>query len=98
MAVLYVYENPEARIDVYDRLRDEMEDEPTPEGAILHVACRREGGGLVMVEIWDTEEDHDRFEDDLRERVRKAGGTQRTEMQRLQVYNMIYAEEMANMY
>jgi hypothetical protein len=51
-----------------------------------------------MVEIWDTEEDHDRFEDDLRERVRKAGGTQRTEIQRLQVYNMIYAEEMANMY
>jgi hypothetical protein len=41
---------------VMDGLGDEL-----PEGLIMHVALERPEGGLRYLDIWDTEEDCDRF-------------------------------------
>lgn len=98
MAVLYVYESPNASIDVYDRLRTEIDEEGIPEGGIAHVACKREDGGLFVVEVWESEEAHDEFDIEIRDRIRKAGGPARPEPRKLPVYNMILAEETADVY
>lgn len=98
MAVLYMYESPNASIDVYDRLRAEIDEEGIPEGGICHVACKREGGGLVVVEVWESEKAHDEFDIELRDRIKRAGGPPRPEPRKLNVYNMMLAEEAAEVY
>jgi hypothetical protein len=98
MAVLYIYESPEAKIDVYDRVRAEVDAEGIPDGAIAHVACKRDGGGLLVAEVWDSEEAHDEFEDELQNRIKRAGGPGRPTPRKLQVYNMVFSEETADIY
>jgi hypothetical protein len=99
MAVLYVYESPNAQIDVYDRVKAEIDAEGVPEGALCHVACKRDGGGLFIVEVWENEEAHDEFNDKLQDRIRKIGGPPGSEpLQKLPVYNMVMAEETAGIY
>jgi hypothetical protein len=98
MAVLYIYESPDARVDIYDRLRAEIDEEGVPDGGIAHVACKREGGGLLVVEVWESEEAHDEFDVELRDRIKKAGGPPRVEPRKLPVYNMVVAEEAAEVY
>jgi hypothetical protein len=99
MAVLYVYESPNAPIDMYDRVRAEIDAEGTPDGAICHVACKRDGGGLYVIEVWENEQAHDAFSDALQDRIRKIGGPPRPEpLKKLPVYNMVIAEETAGTY
>lgn len=98
MAVLYIYESPQARLDVYDRVRAEVDAEGIPEGAICHVACKRDGGGLFVVEVWESEEAHDEFNEEVQERIRKAGGPARPEPRKMPVHNMVFADETADVY
>jgi hypothetical protein len=98
MAVLYIYESANAPIQAYDRVAAEIDDEGMPDGAIAHVACTRDGTGLVVVEVWESEEAHDEFEEILRERIKLAGGPARPEPRKLPVYNMVFAEETAGMF
>ena len=100
MAVLYIYEIPDASIAVYDRVRAQVDEEGNPEGAISHVACKREGGGLLVVEVWESEELHDEFNTEVRERIKQAGGpaNARSEARKLPVYNMVFGEETAGIY
>ena len=98
MAVLYIFESPQARLDVYDRVRAEVDAEGIPEGAICHVACKRDGGGLFVMEVWESEEAHDEFNEEVQERIRKAGGAPRPEPKKMPVYNMVFSEETAGIY
>jgi hypothetical protein len=93
MAVLYIYESPDARVDLYDRVRTQIEADGDPEGLIAHVACKRDGGGLLVTEVWETEAAHDRFNAELQEMIRAAGGPPRPTPRKLPVHNMILAEE-----
>ena len=45
---------------VYQRITDGLGDEP-PKGLIVHVAMERPEGGLRYVDVWESEEDWDRF-------------------------------------
>lgn len=100
MAVLYIYEIPDASIDVYDRVRAQVDEEGIPDGSISHVACKRDDGGLVVVEVWESQALHDEFNAELRERIKKAGGpaSARTQPRILPVYNMVLAEETADIF
>lgn len=44
----------------HQRMMDGLGDE-LPEGLIMHVALERPEGGLRYLDIWDTEEEYDRF-------------------------------------
>jgi hypothetical protein len=44
----------------YQRIRDQLGDEPSP-GFILHVAMERPEGGLRYLDVWETQADHERF-------------------------------------
>ncbi len=56
MGVLYIYESPHASIDVYDRLSAELLAKGSPEGQLYHVACKRDGGGLLITEVWESDD------------------------------------------
>jgi hypothetical protein len=45
---------------VYKRIIDGLGDEP-PAGLIVHIAVERPEGGLRYIDVWESEEDCDRF-------------------------------------
>ena len=90
MAVLYVYESPEADLNMYDRVNASI-DRP-PEGSIFHVACERDGGGLFVVEAWESEEAQERFSRTVEEKIASAGGPARPQPRKYRVHNMRFGE------
>jgi hypothetical protein len=46
--------------DLYQRVMDGLGSEP-PKGLITHIAIARPEGGLRYIDVWDSEEDWDRF-------------------------------------
>lgn len=93
MAVLYMYENPAVTVDFYDRMAGQVRSEGTPEGALYHIACQREEGGMLVTEVWESEAAHDRFAEVLKEKIAKAGGPPRPTPRKLQVHNIMTAEK-----
>jgi hypothetical protein len=47
----------------YQRITDGLGPE-TPKGLITHVALKRPEGGLRYIDVWESEEDWDRFAED----------------------------------
>jgi hypothetical protein len=47
----------------YKRITDGLGEEP-PKGLIAHVAIERPEGGLRYVDVWETEDDWDRFREE----------------------------------
>lgn len=45
---------------VYQKVLDRLGNDP-PKGMILHVAIERPEGGLRYIDVWESEEDWDRF-------------------------------------
>lgn len=92
MAVLYVYESPQASIEVYDRVSSELLTKGTPEGMLSHVACKRDEGGLFVTEVWESEAAHDRFEPIRREKIVQVGGPPRPTPRKFAVHNIVSPE------
>jgi hypothetical protein len=44
----------------YHRITDGLGDEP-PKGLVVHLAVQRPEGGLRYIDVWESEEDCDRF-------------------------------------
>jgi hypothetical protein len=44
----------------YKRITDGLGEEP-PKGLIIHIAIERPEGGLRYIDVWESEEDSDRF-------------------------------------
>jgi hypothetical protein len=55
MAVCFIIEPPEVKVDTYERVRAEvrMDDNP-PMGLILHCAGAAGDGSWRVIEVWDT--------------------------------------------
>jgi hypothetical protein len=47
-------------VGTYNRILDGLGDEP-PAGLIVHLAIERPEGGLRYMDVWESEEDWDRF-------------------------------------
>ena len=45
---------------LYKQIADGLGDEP-PKGLIVHIALERAEGGLRYIDVWDSEDDWDRF-------------------------------------
>ena len=63
MPIVLHLEMPEVSIDNYDAVSDRvgLDDDP-PQGLILHSSAEMEGGGVRIVDVWESKEDLDRFE------------------------------------
>ena len=69
MPVAMMVDNPEGSQEIYDRVREQLGLEDRPAGGILHVAGPSPNGGWRVIEVWESEEDAQRFFD---ERLRPA--------------------------
>jgi hypothetical protein len=68
MAVAMIVDNPEGSQDIYERIR-KLVDVEGPAGGICHLAGPTLDGGWRVIEVWETEEDAQRF---YKDRVRPA--------------------------
>jgi len=87
MAILCVFDNPNATTDLYDRVSSKIGDE-VPEGGIVHVACKREGGGLFVVECWESEDAFQKWSQRIDKEIQAAGGPPRVQPKKYQVHNI----------
>jgi hypothetical protein len=46
--------------DLYDRIVEALGEDP-PKGLIVHLAIERPEGGLRYIDVWESEQDWDRF-------------------------------------
>ena len=68
MAIAMMVDNPEGSQEIYDQVRGELGLEK-PAGGIFHVAGPSPNGGWRVIEVWESEEDANRF---LKERLQPA--------------------------
>ena len=60
MAVAMMIENPHGSQEIYDRIRELIGLE-RPAGGIFHLAGPSPEGGWRVIEVWESEEDAQRF-------------------------------------
>jgi hypothetical protein len=60
VAVAMMVENPEGSQEVYDKIRTHLGLEK-PAGGIFHVAGPSPAGGWRVIEVWESEEEANRF-------------------------------------
>ena len=90
MAVLYIYESPNAPVDVYDRVSAQLREQGMPPGCLHHTACTLDGDrGLCVVEVWESEEAQDKWDKVVQEKIATAGGPARPKPRKLHVHNMM---------
>lgn len=66
MAIAMLVDNPEGSQEIYDKVIAELGVTEKPLGGVLHVAGPSPTGGWRVIEVWESEEDAERF---LRERL-----------------------------
>lgn len=65
MLISHHAEMPQTSVETYDKVNERINfDGDPPQGLIFHTASPREDGGFRIVEVWDSREDFDRFEQD----------------------------------
>ena len=75
MAVMMMMDSPHGTSEQYDRTNEILGmrgDEDAPEGLIQHVAAS-DGNGLVIVDVWDSEDAFGRFYERLRPALDESG-------------------------
>ena len=94
MAILYIFENPAASTEIYDKVRARFENEPDfpPKGCLHHVATERDGGGLLVAEVWEDEASQGRWSERLNKVIAELGGPPRPAPRKHRVHNMQSAE------
>ncbi len=93
MAVLYVTETPEGRTEIYDKVRARLfKGEGTPPGLVYHVASERDGGGLLVAEVWESEQDRDRWAKKVDEVLEELGAPKRPQPRKHKVHNIMSPE------
>jgi hypothetical protein len=60
MAVAMMVDNPNGSQEVYERIREHLGLE-RPAGGIFHVAGPSPNGGWRVIEVWDSQEEAERF-------------------------------------
>jgi hypothetical protein len=68
MAVAMMVDNPEGSQEIYERVRDLLGMDK-PAGGIFHLAGPSRNGGWRVIEVWESQEDAQRF---VSERLRPA--------------------------
>jgi hypothetical protein len=93
MSVLMVMEAPGATAEEYDRTNEIMGihgDDDAPGGLIQHV-CAIDGEGIVIADVWESEEALDRFYEERLGAALEQSGVARSadRPRRMQVHNML---------
>ena len=61
MPIAMMVDNPEGNEEIYDKVREQLGLTDKPAGGIFHVAGPSPNGGWRVIEVWESQEDADRF-------------------------------------
>jgi hypothetical protein len=61
VAVAMMVDNPEGSQEVYEKVREHLGLQDKPAGGIFHAAGPGPNGGWRVIEVWESQEDADRF-------------------------------------
>lgn len=88
MPIAMMVDNPEGTQEVYDKVREHLGLADKAAGGIFHAAGPSPNGGWRVIEVWESQEDAERF---VKERLRPAfdavGAAGRPEPQFWPVHN-----------
>ena len=91
MAYVRLFDNPEGTQEQYDAARDRLgvTAENMPEGAVLHVAGPSPTGGWRVVEVWESEDQARKFDEETLLPLLQSVGVERPEPQTWPVHNLV---------
>jgi hypothetical protein len=61
VAIAMMVDNPRGTQEVYEQVRAHLGLEDKPAGGVLHVAGPSPNGGWRVIEVWESQEDANRF-------------------------------------
>jgi hypothetical protein len=61
VAVAVIIDNPDGSQEIYERVREHLGIKDAPAGGIFHAAGPRPDGGWRVIEVWESQEDAQRF-------------------------------------
>jgi len=62
MAIGVITEVDQGTLEQYDLVNEKIAAGPPADGLVFHMAAVKEDGGFRIVEVWESEEQHQRFE------------------------------------
>jgi len=65
MAIGVIREIGEGTLDQYDQIHERIAAGPPAEGLLCHVAGAKHGGGFRIIEVWESEEQLQRFDQEV---------------------------------
>jgi hypothetical protein len=71
--IAMLVDNPEGSQEIYEKVREQLGVE-APAGGILHLAGPSPNGGWRVIEVWESEEDANRFFNERLQPALKAAG------------------------
>ena len=74
MTIAMLIDNPKGSQEIYDKVREHLGLKESPAGGIVHVAGPSPNGGWRVIELWESEEDANRFYKERLEPALKAAG------------------------
>lgn len=91
MAVAFLYDTPEGTQERYDAVRAGLglDEQNLPQGGLVHIAGPSPSGGWRVVEVWESEEDQQRFARETLGPALEAAGIVRAAPQTWPVHNLM---------
>ena len=91
MAFVRLFDNPEGTQEQYDAARQaiNIDESNMPDGSVLHVAGPSPTGGWRVVEVWESEDAAQKFDEEVLLPVLQRVGVERPEPQAWQAHNVV---------
>ena len=91
MAFVRLFDNPDGTQEQYDAARQAVNIDETnmPAGSVLHVAGPSPDGGWRVVEVWESEDAAQKFDEEVLMPVLQRVGVERPEPQVWQAHNLV---------
>jgi hypothetical protein len=91
MAFVRMFDNPEGTQEHYDAARDRLgvDSANMPAGSVLHVAGPSPTGGWRVVEVWESEDAAQSFDEETLLPLLRQVGVERPEAVEWQVHNLV---------
>jgi hypothetical protein len=90
MPVAMMVDNPDGSQEIYDKVREQLGLQDKPAGGIFHAAGPSPTGGWRVIEVWESQEDADRFyKDRLGPALEAVGVAGRVQPQFWPVHNLM---------
>ncbi len=73
--IMVLFDFPEGTLQEYDKVWEDLKAAgfANPNGLLYHVGAEKQGGGIIVVDVWETEERFNEFGKTLMPIIAKSG-------------------------